>query len=94
MPPALSVAAKYRIIQHLAEGRSTKTIASAKQVSERVVFRIQANIRTFSSHTAPRISLFKKPPTITAPIKAGLRIYLKDRPWAYQDEMQLYLYDD
>ena len=61
MPPALSVAAKDRIAQHLAEGRSTKAIASAEQVSERVVFRIQANIRTFSTYTAPRISFFGRP---------------------------------
>ena len=27
-------------------------------------------------------------------MKAGLRAYLKNRPWAYQDEMQLYLYDN
>ena len=94
MPPALSVAPKDRITQHLAEGRSTKGIASAEQVSERVVFKIQANIRTFGSYTAPRISSFRRPPTITALIKAGLRAYLEDRPWAYQDEMQLYLYDD
>ena len=94
MPPALFVTAKDRIMQHLAEGRSTKVIASAEQVFERVVFRIQANIRTFGSYTAPRISSLKRPPTITAPIKAGLQTYLKDRPWAYQSKMQLYLYDD
>ena len=94
MPLTLSVTAKNRITQHLAEGRSTKVIASAEQVSERVVFRIQANIRTFGSHTAHRVSFLERPPTTTAPIKAGLRAYLTDRPWAYQDEMQLYLYDD
>ena len=27
-------------------------------------------------------------------MKAGLRAYLKNRPWAYQNEMQLYFYDD
>ena len=81
-------------MQHLAEGRSTKTIASAEQVSERVILKIRANIRTFGCHTAPPITRLERPPTITAPIKAGLRAYLKDRPWAYQDEMQLYLYDD
>lgn len=94
MPPALSTAVKDRITQRLAEGRSVRAIASAEQVTVRVVFKIQANIRTFGTHTAPPTSALGRPPTVTAIMKAGLRVYLEDRPWAYQDEMQLYLYDD
>ena len=94
MPPALSQAVKDRITQNLAKGRSIKTVASVEQVSKRVVFKIQANIRAFGAHTPPPIGALGRPPTITAVMKAGLLMYLEDRPWAHQDEMQLYLFDD
>jgi len=78
----------------LAEGWFIKAIAGVELVFKRVIFKIRANIRTFGSYTAPPTIRFGKPPTITAAIKAGLRIYFKDRPWAYQDEILLYFYDD
>ena len=56
------------------------------------VCKIQANIRTFGSHTALRTIPLGRSPTNTAALKAGT--YLEDRPSAYQDEMQLHLHDD
>lgn len=94
MPPPLAVAAKERIAQQLAEGRSVRAIASAEQISERVVYKVQANIRAFGTHTAPPKSTLGRPPSITPNMKAGLRVYLEERPWAYQSEMQQYLFND
>lgn len=35
-----------------------------------------------------------RPTTIHLDAQAGLLAYLKAKPWAYQDEMSLYLFDD
>jgi len=67
---------------------------SVEGVSYRAIRRIRANIRTFSSHTVPPIAPPGRPPTIMPGMKAGLRAYLEHKPWAYQDEMQLYLFDE
>ena len=94
MPPPLSDETKQRIQQHIFDDLDDAAIAAAENVSDRVVRKIRLNIRTFGTHTTPSLVKKGRPRAITAPMQAGLRAYLEAKPWAYQDEMIEYIFDN
>ena len=62
-------------------------------MSKAAVRKIRANIRAYGSHTAPAVAK-RGSLAIAGAIATGLRVYIESRPWAYQDEMIEYLFDD
>lgn len=94
MPKSLSSTQQERIEIHLESGLHPKAIAKVENVSARTVERYKANLKTWRSITAPLMKSRGRPTTIHLASQAGLLAYLKAKPWAYQDEMSLSLFDD
>ena len=93
MPPPLSIEQKDRISKALREGKRPESIGKAEGVSDRVVRKIRTNWKTWGSHTAPALTQRGRPRLVTAAMEAGLRAFLEEKPWAYQDEIVEYLFD-
>lgn len=94
MPKSLSSTQQERIEVHLESGLHPEAIAKVENVSARTVERYKANLKTWGSITAPLMKTRGRPTTIHLAAQAGLLAYLKAKPWAYQDEMSLYLFGD
>lgn len=93
MPIPLSATAKDRITHHILSGLSNEAVANTEHVSLRTVYNICTNLKTYGSHTAPPLVKRGRPCLITAPMEAGLRVFLEAKPWSYQDEIVEYLFD-
>ncbi len=94
MTPALATTQKDRIAIHLQQGLSCSVVAAVEDVGERTVARIKARLRTYGEHTAPRMSAKGPAPLVHPAARIGLKYFLENQPWAYQEEMQYYLFDD
>ena len=91
--PPLSSACKGRIQHHLFAGLSPITIADIENCHEQTVRRYQRLINTFGTHTPERHAKRGPPYKILPAQRESLRVYLAAKPWAYLDEMQLFLFD-
>ena len=85
---------KDRILVHLREGLLHEVIAEVEGIQVATVRKIRVNFITWGLHTAPRMSLPGPPSLIHNAVRIDLRHYLEAQPWAYQDEMQYYIFDD
>jgi hypothetical protein len=95
MPPPLASTHKDRIAVHLQQGLSPKVIADVEGVSARVVRKIRGRLKTWGQHSPPnKMSALGPTPLIHPAARIGLRHFLEGQPWAYQDEMLYYLFDD
>ena len=94
MPPSLATTQKDRIAHFLHEGMAPIDIASVEGVSRRTVEKIRANLETFDDHTAPKFKKMGRPSALTPGMQAALRFFLEAKPWAYLEEMALYLFDE
>ncbi len=95
MPPPLASTQKDRIVVHLQQGLSPKVIADVEGVAARNVRKIRGRLKTWGQHSPPnKMSALGPTPLIHPAARIGLRHFLEGQPWAYQDEMLYYLFDD
>ena len=95
MPPPLASTHKDRIAVHLQQGLSPKVIADVEGISARVVRKIRGRLKTWGQHSPPnKMSALGPMPLIHPAARIGLRHFLEGQPWAYQNEMLYYLFDD
>lgn len=95
MAPHYSDPKKARIAQHLSLNLTNRTVREVEQVSRRCIQGIKRKLESFDHHSTPKeLDRRGRPTAITPAAVIGLKAYLDHRPWAYQDEMIAYLYDD
>ena len=95
MAPNLSKARKDRIAQHIYAGLTKGAICELEHVSRSTVQNIKKKLNTYGGHTAPKeLAKMGRPRAITGAMVIGLSVYLLHRPWASQDEMITYLFDE
>ena len=87
---------KFRIEAHLYIGASQQAISAVEGVSRHTVSRIKKNLKLFGTraHPVSNTACRGRPQTIHPAACHGLRIFIEDKPWAYQEEMQYFLLDE
>jgi len=95
MAPHYSNPKKDRIAQQLSLNLTNRIVREVEKVSRRCVQSIKRKLDTYNHHSTPKeLDRRGRPTAITPAAMLELKTYLDHRPWAYQDEMIIYLYDD
>jgi transposase len=93
MAPNLAESQHAQIRDMLLSNCPLTEIADAVGCSERSVFAIKSNLRSFGSTKAPSNSV-GRPRSITPPMLDALCEYLLEKPGLYRDEMVLFVLDE
>ena len=85
---------KNKIVHFFNENMSSSTIAIIKNVSRRIIEKIQTNLKMFEIHISSKLKKMNKSIKITSTMQIELKFFLKIKSWTYLKKMKLYLFNN
>lgn len=90
----LPVTTQQSVMEHIAAGQIDSVVSAACGVDRHTVAKLRLSLEYWGQCYPPSTVRLGRPPLLRQAQIEGLAEYLKGRPSAYLDEMQLFLYED